>query len=206
MLHRESIPVHTLELLERLAESASTAGFYLAVGTALSLRFGHRISVDLDFFKEGAFSVDEMIEIVSSVADTVHVVNRSEFSVALIADQTKVEFLRYDYQLLSPVEKSEGFFLCSLLDNSLMKLSAVTGRGAKKDFCDLAEIVKKIPLQQLLLDFPRKYPQTDTFLVMKSLSWFEDAESDPDPVFLGNRNWPKVRESLSETLREISLK
>ena len=96
MLHRESIPVQTLELLERLAESASTAGFYLAVGTALSLRFGHRISVDLDFFKEGAFSVDEMIRLfdIASVNQSASAFNpekllwlKQQYIIAMPADQ-----------------------------------------------------------------------------------------------------------------------
>ena len=143
MLKRESVPSHTLELLEKLSGVAFSNGFYLAGGTALALRFGHRLSVDLDFFKNGEFSVHDVIAMVSLVSDEIRVVNRSEYSVAMIVDRTKVEFLRYDYKELEPVEEIEGVYLSSFLDNSLMKLSAVTGRGAKKDFCDLVEILQE---------------------------------------------------------------
>jgi hypothetical protein len=36
------------------------SGFALAGGTSLALRFGHRISVDLDFFTAGEFDPESL--------------------------------------------------------------------------------------------------------------------------------------------------
>ncbi len=200
MLHRKSVPKHTLELLGNLSAPSQELGFYLAGGTALSLRLGHRISVDLDFFKYGEFSVEEVIDMVQTYASKVKVIQRSAFSVAMIADNTKVEYLRYDYGHLSEVEEVDSLFLCSFIDNALMKLSAVTGRGAKKDFADLAQILKVISLSELLQKFSIKYSNLDLFMVLKSLTWFEDAELDPDPEWLIDEDWDQVKKTISRAV------
>ncbi len=196
MLQRESVPKHTLELLEKLSEPASHLGFYLAGGTALALRFGHRISVDLDFFRFGEFEVDDVLEMVSKHAKNVQVVNRSSYSVSLIAEKTKIEFLRYDYKDLKPIDELERIHLCSLSDNAVMKLSAVAGRGSKKDFFDIAEIFNHLPLPILLENYAEKYPDTDVFMILKSLTWFEDAESDPEPILKSKRTWEDVKKLI----------
>ena len=203
MLHRETVPQHTLELLEKLTEPLQQLGFYLAGETALSLRLGHRISVDLDFFKAGEFVVEEIIELARSMTKEVRIVNQSKYSLALEADQTKLEFLRYDNEQLEELERVEGVCLCSFIDNALMKLSALVGRGAKKDFADIAKIIATIPLSDLLEKFSLKYPETDPFVVVKSLTYFEDAELEPDPIFIDDNDWSQVKAQILNATREL---
>ena len=50
MLHFETVAPKTLELLINLQGLKSMQGSRLVGGTALALQYGHRISVDLDFF------------------------------------------------------------------------------------------------------------------------------------------------------------
>ena len=203
MLHRETVPQHTLALLERLSPILKDDGFYLAGGTALSLRLGHRISVDLDFFKAGEFSIPELIEKVKTISEEIKIVNNSQSSLALEVDHTLVEFLRYDYVHLSGPEMIDGIYLSSMIDNSLMKLSAIVGRGAKKDFADLAKIIEVISLDELIDKFGMKYPESDTFMLLKSLTYFDDAESDPEPHFLDESDWGSIKEQLLKAVKEI---
>ncbi len=56
MLYKETIYQKTLELLKRIQSIKKLNDFYLAGGTALSLYYGHRISIDLDFFTHTNFS------------------------------------------------------------------------------------------------------------------------------------------------------
>lgn len=51
MLQTQSVYPTTLELLKRLMAFEPLNQFNLVGGTALALQFGHRISVDLDFFQ-----------------------------------------------------------------------------------------------------------------------------------------------------------
>ena len=50
MLHTETVEPGTFSLLKKLMELPSLKPFSLVGGTALSLRYGHRSSVDLDLF------------------------------------------------------------------------------------------------------------------------------------------------------------
>jgi hypothetical protein len=50
MLHLETVAPKTLELLIYLQNLKLMKGNRLVGGTALALQYGHRISVDLDFF------------------------------------------------------------------------------------------------------------------------------------------------------------
>ncbi len=61
MLHPKVLPSHSLALLKSLSKSLAESGFYLAGGTALALRLGHRISIDLDFFSTQPFLPPELI-------------------------------------------------------------------------------------------------------------------------------------------------
>lgn len=50
--HEEALPEGCLKALRRLTSVESLGKFYLDGDTALALRFGHRISVDLYFFPQ----------------------------------------------------------------------------------------------------------------------------------------------------------
>jgi hypothetical protein len=50
--HWEAVTAGSRELLATLGQLETLRPFYLAGGTALALRLGHRISVDLDLFAE----------------------------------------------------------------------------------------------------------------------------------------------------------
>ncbi len=50
MLHVHAVPQPATSLLQRLLSRDALKPFALGEGTSLALRFGHRLSVDLDYF------------------------------------------------------------------------------------------------------------------------------------------------------------
>ena len=60
MLRTETIEASTLGLLRILCGMPELHAFGLVGGTNLALRFGHRISVDLDFFNREAFEPNDI--------------------------------------------------------------------------------------------------------------------------------------------------
>lgn len=50
MLSYDTIEFHTLELLKSLMQESAFSAMRLVGGTALALQYGHRQSIDLDFF------------------------------------------------------------------------------------------------------------------------------------------------------------
>jgi len=194
MLHTNVVPSQTLELLKAVSAPLADSGFYLAGGTALALRLGHRVSVDLDFFTASEFDPDvELSKLEAIAGEEALVLNRTKGSICLTLQETKVELLNYRYPLLEPLEQHEGVFLASLPDNLAMKLSALVGRGAKKDFVDIAASLGLVSLEEMLGWFSRKFPNAETFMVLKSLAWFDDAEEEPDPCFLDGQTWDAVK-------------
>lgn len=50
MLSYETVNEHTLELLKHLSSVSEFSTLRLVGGTSLALQYGHRSSIDLDFF------------------------------------------------------------------------------------------------------------------------------------------------------------
>ncbi len=86
------------------------------------------------------------------------------------------------------------------LDIAAMKLAAITGRGTKKDFIDLAFLLQEFSLQQMLDFYAQKYPDGAEFLVLKSLGYFADADIEPMPVMLRDWDWNQVKETIKMNL------
>ena len=61
MLSYGTIEPHTLELLRQLSGHPLNSEMRLVGGTALALQYGHRKSVDLDFFEIGRASCRERV-------------------------------------------------------------------------------------------------------------------------------------------------
>ncbi|MEO7098747.1 MAG: nucleotidyl transferase AbiEii/AbiGii toxin family protein [Luteolibacter sp.] len=192
MLHFDAVPKSVRELLVRLASHEALENFALGGGTSLALRFGHRWSVDLDFFTIKEFSSEELFERLA--LDGATVTGRAENSLTIDARGVKLDLLRHAYRVLAPAERIDGVVLVSLPDLAAMKLNAITNRGSKKDFFDLAELLDHFSIQEMIGFFTDKYPLTDSFTVIRSLAWFADAEQEPDPVALNGRRWPDVME------------
>ncbi len=201
MLHPEALPHHTLALLKTISSFLGEQGFYLAGGTALSLRLGHRVSVDLDFFSPRPFTPENIKKPIELACGHKGIITqKTQGSICLVLNESKVELLHYPYPLISSLETLNGIPFCSLADNGAMKLSALTNRGSKKDFFDVAKMLETHPLETWLNHHKIKFPHTDVFTVIKSLTWFEDAETEPDPVVLQRQSWPMVKKRICEAV------
>lgn len=201
MLHFDAIPESVKLLLEQLAPQEALEHFALGGGTSLALRFRHRLSVDLDFFTVREFSPDQMIEKLNFDSSTV--INRVANSLTMDVKGVKLELLRHAYPTLDPSELIDGVRLVSLADMAAMKLNAIANRGSKKDFHDVNELLGHFTIRQMIDCFARKYPDTDPFTVIRSLAWFEDAESEPDPVPLKGQTWSGVRANICKAVAEL---
>ena len=50
--------------------------------------------------------------------------------------------------------------------------------------------------------FEKKFPQIGTFHVLRSLTWFEDAEKDQDPDLFEEVSWQEVKAFIRITVNE----
>lgn len=198
MLQRKTVDTATLELLIELLALESLQGFSLGGGTALALKFGHRISVDLDLFTTQPFDTEEVISAIRHKFEDVSVLNMNRNSLSLAINGVKVDVLSHQYSLLQPPELIEDVRFLSTHDIAAMKLSAVAQRGSKKDFFDLIELLNHYLLSQLLSFYGQKYSEDNYFYVLKSMTYFQDAEEEPSPVILNDTSWENVKDGISQ--------
>jgi hypothetical protein len=200
----EPATVAQREALAKLARIVDPST-YLAGGVAVALHLRHRQSRDLPLFTsiDPSARADDL-----AVADLdARIVSRSEGTLHLEVSGVPVSWLRYRYPLLSPLERLDGIAIqvASLDDETAMKLSAIAGRGAARDFWDLHEILasRGASLRSALDLFARKYASEDIGHVVKSLSYFADAESAPLPSGLSDASWQSIRRDLEAWVRAL---
>ena len=83
MLSIQTITPGTLELLKSISAQPEIHDLRLVGGTALALQYGHRQSVDLDFFGTLPEDKDVLIDVARRVGE-VMVLNRSKIILLLI--------------------------------------------------------------------------------------------------------------------------
>lgn len=133
MLHYQTIDSPTLELLKKLLSLTGFEPLRLAVGTSLALQYGHRKSIDLDLFGELQLDAVMLSAALSSLGEVRNLQNLQRIKSYLI-NGIKVDIVNYPYPWISPLLTVDQLRLASDKDIAAMKLAAITGRGAKKDF------------------------------------------------------------------------
>ena len=195
MLFYNTIESGTLDLLKKFQSESFFENCRLVGGTALALQYGHRKSVDLDFF--GTFLSDAMlIKALLQKIGSYQTIQESKFIFQYIVDGVKVDFVNYPYPWILPKVEEDSLALASPKDIAAMKLSAITNRGTKKDFIDLYELLDHFTLEQMFGFYREKYTDAIPFMTLKSLTWFEDAEDDPMPFMLKSYSWNDVKERI----------
>lgn len=179
--------------------------FYLAGGVAVALRLRHRSSRDLDLFT-GERDPRELEESLTTLP-AVRVTGRAEGTLHLDVAGVPVSLLRYRYPLVGALESSDAIpvRLASTDDLVCMKLSAIGGRGARRDFWDLHEmlVASRLPLAAALDLFARKYPGTDRGHVVRALAYFADADAEPMPAELDPPRWEAIKRDLIDWVRAL---
>ena len=170
-------------------------------GTALALQLGHRKSIDLDLFGQLDEDIYAISQKLNSFGSTT-LLNQTKNIHVYLVKGIKVDLVNYPYTWLEDPILSEGLRLAGNKDIAAMKLAAITGRGTKKDFIDLYYLLKQYSLSEMISFYENKFSDGSTFLVLKSLSYFEDADQEQSPRMLLPANWEKIKLSIISSLKE----
>ncbi|RYU91138.1 hypothetical protein EWM62_04140 [Mucilaginibacter terrigena] len=201
MLRKETVEPATLELLKKLVSIPELQQFRLAGGTALSLFYGHRKSIDLDFFTDTPLEKDLLVEALNNNFDYIITTNNRLKSIyQCIINDVKVDFLAVKDPFLYPAQIVENIPFADIKDLIALKLNAVKGRGLKKDFWDIAKLLQFFSLNDLFQFYHDRYPYDDTFAVIRSVVYFSDAEDTIDPECLEGMTWTKVKSTIVKAL------
>jgi len=196
VLQLHTVQSDTLELLKVLMKIPELGDFNLAGGTSMALQVGHRMSYDLDFFGNRPFTPEEITDLVYPVGD-IEIAHKTRNILTININGIKVDFVNYRYPLLKPIKILMEIRLVDLSDIAAMKISAVTGRGRKRDFIDLYFLLQKYSFVEIMDFYNQKYSDGNEWLVARSITYFDDAESDADTKLFKNADWKTVKKTIS---------
>ena len=200
MLQTRTIEPATLGLLKSLMSQPFLEPFYLVGGTALALQLGHRFSIDLDFFSHLAFDKDILLNNLKENYDMSIELTNSVITIAYI-NEVKTDFVKVRYSPQYPVKIIDGVKMLDIRDIAPMKLNAISQRGSKKDFYDIYYLFNYISLEEMLTAYEEKFQTQNMYQVVKSITYFTDADEFADPkVFDKNLTWSKIKKLISKTV------
>lgn len=196
-MHPEILLPTQLAVLDGLTAIPAIRDFYLAGGTALALRHGHRRSIDFDFFRPTPFDTRGLTLVLERAFTEFESLPTGEQPLYLRLSGVTTSFFHYPYRLLEAVEPTSwGFGLASDADLAAMKIEAIAGRGSRKDFIDLRVLCRSgLTIDAAFELFERKYgtQRSDRYHRLRALSYFDDAEQEPMPDMLMPFDWPETK-------------
>ena len=204
MLHTKTVEPNTFSLLKRLLEMPALMNFSLVGGTALSLLYGHRKSIDLDLFSNKTFDNQEITQALEgNFKDTFDIrSSHPNFGIFCFVNDIKVDLIRHPHPLIRPVNHIDGIRMFSTEDIIAMKVQAVLGRGTKKDFWDIAELLNHFPVTDFVNFHKEKYATQNLLItVPQAIAYFADAEGGEDPISLKKQTWEGVKKSINLKVR-----
>ncbi len=200
MLHIQTVNSRLLEILTALMNHPYFNDFHLVGGTSLALQIGHRESIDIDLFGTGELDELEVSDSLSSLGK-VQILKKSKNILIYTVDGIKVDFVNYKYPWLNPYLNFGSLRLADPSDIAAMKLNAISGRGSKKDFIDLYFLLKKYSLADMIGFYNQKYQDGSVFLVIKSLTYFDDADVEETPRMLLPFDWDEVKNRIKQEVK-----
>jgi len=194
--------------LPAIGKWASDEGFYLGGGTAVALYFGHRRSVDFDWFTPD--KIEDPIVLAERARESglrLRDVQVAPSTLHGLVEEVRVSFFEYPYPQIADFTAmpDHGIALASLDDLACMKLAAIAQRGSRKDFIDFYVIaLRHRPLKDAIELYRRKYSIEDVAHLLVGLTYFDDADDEPMPVMLSDVSWDEVKRLFREWAKALA--
>lgn len=194
-LHYETVTPLLKETLGMLMAEELFSPFRLVGGTNLSLRYGHRKSVDIDLFTDAEYRSLDFRAFEQFLCshfpycdcnDTTSIVG---FGRGYYIGRSEEEAVKLDLMYTDPfLEKAEvldRIRMASVRDIIAMKMNVVSRGGRKKDFWDLHMLLDEYPLAEMFALHARRHEwEHDAEELLDKFTDFAFADADLDPVCL----------------------
>jgi sucrose-6-phosphate hydrolase SacC (GH32 family) len=209
IFHSEVLTQRQLLALRQIGAFTADQGFYLGGGTAIALQFGHRRSVDFDWFRQSP--IPDPLTLSSEIQDQEipFVTGWTERNTLYgTIGGVRTSFFQFRYELLDPVLlwPEMGCRLASLRDLACMKLSAIAQRGSRKDFVDLYALGRHgFALGEMVHWYRDKFEVTDIGHLLYALVYFDDADSEKMPTMIWKLNWREIKRTVQDWVKAYSL-
>jgi len=199
-MHPRVLSRSAWNLVSDISRAGLLEGWTLGGGTGLALQFGHRLSEDLDFFQYDPTGLERLPHQLAGIAP-LEVLDRASDTLHVRAGGIRLSFLGLEAPLLYSGTGYRGLVIGDVRDIASLKLVAIGGRGSRKDFIDLFFYLQQTPgLDEIFAHLEQRDPQIDwnRFHLLKSLTYFEDAEQEPMPQMIRDVDWDQIKRFFRE--------
>jgi hypothetical protein len=119
-------------------------------------------------------------------------------------DSRKLDIYNWAVKFIRPVKKEGEIRLASLEDIAAFKLDAICHRKEKKDYIDIAVLLEKFSLGQMLDLYVEKFPMNDKRIVLTQILDTEGLENSAEPVMLINLSTDQAIQQIRQKLLDYS--
>ncbi len=170
-------------------------GFYLAGGTALMFRHRHRMSTDLDFFREHPFSFRHLVYRLRR-RFPIEQERQQADSLDIWIEGVRVSFVFFPFRNIDPLVEEEGIPMASDYDIYLNKIYAAGRRIEPKDPWDFVMLTERYqwPWDRVRKDFEIKFPDQSFDLSIGAILNLPDYPDLPR----------EIQEKLTRIAREVA--
>jgi hypothetical protein len=166
-------------------------GFYLAGGTSIMIKYKHRISFDLDFFKDNTFSYNLLIKKVTENFN-VQRWEKGVDNIDFFINNIKVSFVFFPFKNVEQLQLEKDIKMASDIDLFLNKIYVAGRRIDSRDPFDAAYLYKlhNWDNKELKHLFEKKFVTQSYEIYLGAILNFDDYEP--------------IDEWIKETLRELA--
>ncbi len=207
-LHYNTVSPLLLNSLLELMKSEVFSSFRLVGGTALSLYYGHRMSVDIDLFTDAKYgtidfeAIDDFLRNNFTYVST-NAIDMIGFGKTYFIGNHKEDCIKLDLfytdEFISTFHEIDHIRISGVEDIIAMKVDLVAKGARKKDFWDLHELIDHYSIDQMIQFYQKRYPfNEDVKTVKNKFSDFSQAEDDFTPICLKHKHWEIIKLDMTE--------
>lgn len=200
-------------ILEDLMQAKEFDSFRLVGGTALSLYYGHRMSVDIDLFSDVDYgtldfkAIDDYLKAHYFYVDSIDIfpigMGKSYYVGRSSDESVKLE-LFYTDPFIDKIQQYGILRLASKAEITAMKLDVVQRTGRKKDFWDIDRLRDDFKINEMFELHEKRYPHThDRKLLIEKFTDFSLADDDFEPLCLRGRHWELIKLDIIDLIGEL---
>ena len=215
MLRKETVSPALLDCLAVLMEMETIKAHRLVGGTALALQLGHRVSVDIDLFSDEKNDYEKIQEELyekfgNKFARGRTISNSFSYGIAIYLHDVKTDLLDWKAKFIRPVVTVEHLRIASVEDIIPMKFNTFLcspefARYEKKDYVDIATLLRAHSLEQMMSLYNEKYPGglLSSRLIIEGLLLNEMADKKVMPKMLNAETWESTKKQIEKSIDQF---
>lgn len=216
-LHFETVTPELMHVLSDLMDNSLFDPFCLVGGTSLSLKYGHRISVDIDMFTDADYDSIDFRPLEDYLKntytyfykpDTGDIIGPGRSYYVGVSEEKAVKLdLFYTDKFIRKSELIANIRIAHTDDVVAMKIDVISRGGRKKDFWDLHLLLKHYSIEQMLDLHKERYQWThNAEEIYANFLNFSIADDMPNPLCLLHKDWDFIKMDFIDLILDATTK